>query len=188
MSAELRAVCVPALGDFADVPVIAVLMKPGDRIVENDALVTLESDKASMDVPAPFAGIVREVLVQIGERVREGSVLARVEVAADAAPDAAAVHTPPAPAGDTVKLRRPDVPPVPESHVAAGEPAADVTYPLVVFGAGPGGYTAAFRAADLGLSTVLVERYDVLGGVCLNVGCIPSKALLHAAAVITEAE
>ncbi|MBS0373348.1 MAG: dihydrolipoyl dehydrogenase [Proteobacteria bacterium] len=195
-----REVRVPALGDFKDVPVIEVLVAVGQSIAENDALVTLESDKATMDVPAPFAGVVREVRVKVGDRVAEGSVLALVEaesgaamaepaVTAAAPAPAAAAAAASAPAasasgrtGDTARLARPVI-----SAAAADEPAADVTLPLVVLGAGPGGYTAAFRAADLGLKVGLIERAPTLGGVCLNVGCIPSKALLHAAQVIDEA-
>jgi dihydrolipoamide dehydrogenase len=197
----LREVRVPALGDFKDVPVIAVLVQPGDTVAENDALVTLESDKATMDVPAPFGGIVREVLVKVGERIGEGALLMRVEVA-DATPtptpapgtlpasDApsggattgAATVAAPAPAPGKSATSAGTAP-----SVIAGEPAADVTFPLVVLGAGPGGYTAAFRAADLGLKVGLIERHTSLGGVCLNVGCIPSKALLHAAKVIEDA-
>jgi dihydrolipoyl dehydrogenase len=189
-----REVRVPALGDFKDVPVIAVLVAPGQSIVENDALVTLESDKATMDVPAPFAGVVERLLVKVGDRVGDGSLLALV-VPAAAAPAAAPAEAPTAPAGDTQRLERPApkaAPPpaaaaTPGPAIALGEPAADLTVPLVVLGAGPGGYTAAFRAADLGLKVALIERWPTLGGVCLNVGCIPSKALLHAAKVIEDA-
>ena len=193
-----REVRVPALGDFKDVPVIEVLVAVGQSIAETDALVTLESDKATMDVPAPFAGVVRELRIKVGDRVAEGTVLALVEpgaTAAAAAPAAATPatapdETPTGRTGDTVRMQRP---PAVEA-VAAGaataagdEPAADVSYPLVVLGAGPGGYTAAFRAADLGLKVGLIERGATLGGVCLNVGCIPSKALLHAAKVVEDA-
>ncbi len=210
---EPREVRVPALGDFKDVPVIAVLVQPGDTVAENDALVTLETDKATMDVPAPFGGVVREVLVKVGERIGEGALLVRVAAAADVAAPATpataatapgAVTTPTAPAASgTAAPREPgtkgygDPTPAtpaggtpsagPGPSVSAGEPAADLTFPLVVLGAGPGGYTAAFRAADLGLKVGLIERHSALGGVCLNVGCIPSKALLHAAKVIEDA-
>ena len=180
-----REVRVPALGDFKDVPVIEVLVAPGQTVAENDSLVTLESDKATMDVPAPFAGVVREVRVKVGDRVGEGTLLALVAAgAADgAAPPAAAatplaVSAPADPAVATVAVT---------ATAAADEPAAEVVFPLVVIGAGPGGYTAAFRAADLGLKVALIERWPTLGGVCLNVGCIPSKALLHAANVVEEA-
>jgi dihydrolipoamide dehydrogenase len=211
---DVREVRVPALGDFKDVPVIAVLVKPGDTVAENDALVTLESDKATMDVPAPFAGVVREVLVQAGQRIGEGALLARVEAtagasAAPASPapaangsansgaataatgtsrDAATASAQGTPRGNGDATATPaGGPSVPAPAVHVDEPAADVIYPLVVFGAGPGGYTAAFRAADLGMKVAILERSPTLGGVCLNVGCIPSKALLHAAKVIDEA-
>jgi dihydrolipoamide dehydrogenase len=184
-----REVRVPALGDFKDVPVIAVLVQPGDTVAENDALVTLESDKATMDVPAPFGGVVHEVLVKVGDRIGEGALLVRL-----AAPEAsaAAPATPREPGAKGDGAAAPatpaaDAPPAPAPVVVAGEPAADVSFPLVVLGAGPGGYTAAFRAADLGLKVGLIERHSSLGGVCLNVGCIPSKALLHAAKVIEDA-
>ncbi len=170
-----REVRVPALGDFKDVPVIEVLVAPGQAVAENDSLVTLESDKATMDVPAPFAGVVREVRVKVGDRVGEGTLLALV--AAGAGVGAAAE---PAAAAPPVAATAP-------ATAAADEPAADVVFPLVVIGAGPGGYTAAFRAADLGLKVALIERWPTLGGVCLNVGCIPSKALLHAANVLEAA-
>ena len=164
---QLVEVTVPDIGDFADVPVIEVLVAIGDEIAVEDPLVTLESEKATMDVPAPVAGIVRELRVGVGDRVSEGDVVLVVEAAVAAVDDA-----PPGPAVSG------EPPPV------EGETDADV----VVIGGGPGGYTAAFRAADLGLKTILVERHERLGGVCLNVGCIPSKALLHIARVVAEAE
>ena len=166
-------VVVPDLGNFADVPVIEVHVKPGDRVKVDDPLITLESDKATMDVPAPEAGTVAQLRVQIGDRVSEGSVLLTLESDGAAPTDAA-------PASE-VRVEREPAPP--SSNGAGGDHDAQV----VVIGSGPGGYTAAFRAADLGLKTVLIERYDTLGGVCLNVGCIPSKALLHAARVVSEA-
>jgi dihydrolipoamide dehydrogenase len=164
---------VPDIGDFTDVPVIEIHVAPGDTVGVEDPLVTLESDKATMDVPSPAAGVVQQLQVKIGDRVSEGSVLLVM-----AETDAPAETSAP--------------PPAAEPAVVA-EPAPDTTQDeydaqVVVLGAGPGGYTAAFRAADLGLKTVLVERYERLGGVCLNVGCIPSKTLLHAARVIAEAE
>jgi dihydrolipoamide dehydrogenase len=150
---------VPDIGDFTDVPVIEILVEVGQEVAEEDPLVTLESDKATMDVPAPAAGVVRELKVAIGDKVSEGTPILVLEpVSADGGPP-------------------------PAAEPEGGERDAQV----VVLGGGPGGYTAAFRAADLGLKTVLVERYDKLGGVCLNVGCIPSKALLHIARVISEA-
>jgi dihydrolipoamide dehydrogenase len=190
-----REVRVPALGDFKDVPVIEILVKAGQEVAENDPLVTLESDKATMDVPAPFAGVIREVRVKVGDRVAEGTVLALVapgdaphaaaEVPAVVADDAAGGRS-----GDTVRMQRPasfEASAAGATLALGDEPAADVFFPLVVLGAGPGGYTAAFRAADLGLKVGLIERAPTLGGVCLNVGCIPSKALLHAAKVIEDA-
>jgi dihydrolipoamide dehydrogenase len=161
-------VTVPDLGDFADVPVTEVLVGPGDRVGPHDPVVTLESDKAVMEIPASQAGTVEEVTVGVGDRVSAGSILLflRTEEAGAAAPAGPAVAAAPAPA------------------TAAGP--GDVRCDVLVLGAGPGGYTAAFRAADLGRSVVLVDRWPALGGVCLNVGCIPSKALLHAAKVIAE--
>ena len=171
---------VPDIGDFTDVPVIEIHVSPGDQIAVEDPLVTLESDKATMDVPAPEAGTVKQLSVQIGDRVSEGSVLLMLEATTDGA---APADTAPAEPTADARVQREPVPP-PSSDGASGDHDAQV----VVIGSGPGGYTAAFRAADLGLKTVLIERYDTLGGVCLNVGCIPSKALLHAARVVSEAE
>jgi dihydrolipoyl dehydrogenase len=161
---------VPDIGDFTDVPVIEIHVSPGDQVAVEDPLVTLESDKATMDVPAPSAGVVRQLSVKIGDRVSEGSVLLTLDA------DGAAPDTTPS---TSVSVAA-EPPPSPDGREHDTQ--------LVVIGAGPGGYTAAFRAADLGLRTVLIERYERLGGVCLNVGCIPSKALLHAARVIAEAE
>ncbi|MCL4757190.1 MAG: dihydrolipoyl dehydrogenase [Rhodocyclaceae bacterium] len=184
---SLVEVKVPDIGDFADVPVIELFVKAGDPIKVDDAIVTLESDKATMDVPSSVAGTIRKVLVQVGDRVAEGAVLLRVDTAATAeaatptaSPAAAAALTPAAASAPT--------PGVPAPATASHAGSADAEYDLVVLGAGPGGYSAAFRAADLGLRTAIIERYATLGGVCLNVGCIPSKALLHVAAVIDEAE
>jgi dihydrolipoamide dehydrogenase len=164
---------VPDIGDFTDVPVIEIHVSPGDQVSPEDPLVTLESDKATMDVPAPAAGTVKQLRVKIGDRVSEGSVLLTLE--SDGAAPAAA------PSGPAVSR---ETPPGPAPQAQPGEHDVQV----VVIGSGPGGYTAAFRAADLGLKTALIERYPRLGGVCLNVGCIPSKALLHAARVLAEAE
>ncbi|GHT87382.1 dihydrolipoyl dehydrogenase [Betaproteobacteria bacterium] len=169
----LTEIKVPDIGDFSDVPVIEVFVKPGDTVAVDDALVTLESDKATMDVPTSVAGVVQEVLVKSGDRVSEGSLLVRVESGAASGP-----LSPQEGEG----RKTPSAAPVERAD------AADVECDLLVLGAGPGGYSAAFRGADLGLKTVLVERYSTLGGVCLNVGCIPSKALLHVSAVIEEAE
>ena len=173
---------VPDIGDFTDVPIIEIHVSPGDEVAVEDPLVTLESDKATMDVPAPEPGTVKQLSVQIGDRVSEGSVLLTLEAATDgAAPTEPAA----AEAGDGPSVEREPAPPPPApSPDGAGGHDAQV----VVIGSGPGGYTAAFRAADLGLKTVLIERYERLGGVCLNVGCIPSKALLHAAKVVADAE
>ncbi|WP_287369511.1 dihydrolipoyl dehydrogenase, partial [Thauera sp.] len=177
---SLVEVKVPDIGDFDSVPVIELFVKVGDSIKVDDAICTLESDKATMDVPSSAAGVVREVLVAVGDKVAEGAVLLKVEAAGAAAvapaPAAAAPATAPAAAA------------VAAPAAAAHSGSADVEYDMVVLGAGPGGYSAAFRAADLGLKTAIIERYATLGGVCLNVGCIPSKALLHVAAVIEEAE
>ena len=175
---QIIEVKVPDIGDFAEVPVIELFVKVGDSIKLDDAIVTLESDKATMDVPSPVEGVVKEVLVQLGSKVAEGALLIKVETGAAAAapaPQAAA----PAPAAAA-----PVAAPVAGSHAGG----ADIECEMLVLGAGPGGYSAAFRSADLGMKTVIVERYATLGGVCLNVGCIPSKALLHVAAVIEEAQ
>ena len=168
---------VPDIGDFTDVPVIEIHVAAGDAIAIEDPLVTLESDKATMDVPAPVAGTVTQLRVSIGDRVSEGSVLMTLE-ADGAGPSGDAAGGDDAALSDTTVLSEP--PPA--------SPAGERDYQVVVLGSGPGGYTAAFRAADLGLRVALVERYERLGGVCLNVGCIPSKALLHAARVIAEVE
>ena len=172
---------VPDIGNFTDVAVVEVLVKPGDVVELETPLVTIETDKASMDVPAAAAGRVTEVLLKVGDKVSKGSLIARLEAsaAAAAAPPVAVPET----AGDTVRM------PAPEA--GRGERAQESfsrTAQLLVLGSGPGGYTAAFRAADLGLKVMLVERWQSLGGVCLNVGCIPSKALLHAAKVIEDAD
>ena len=172
---------VPDIGDFTDVPVIEIHVSPGDEVGVEDPLVTLESDKATMDVPAPEAGTVAQLRVKVGDRVSEGSVLLTLE-SDGAGPSDSGSEAPAESASDT-RVEREPAPPV-SSNGAGGDHDAQV----VVIGSGPGGYTAAFRAADLGLKTVMIERYDTLGGVCLNVGCIPSKALLHAARVVAEAE
>jgi len=172
---------VPDIGDFKNIPVIEVLVKPGDSVKAEDALVTLESDKATMDIPAPSAGVVKTVSLKPGDKVSMGTLILTLETSGAAAQPAA-----PAPAA--AKSAAPAAP----APAAAAAPKsgikADTHAEVVVLGAGPGGYTAAFRAADLGKKVVLIERYPTLGGVCLNVGCIPSKALLHMARVITEAE
>ena len=181
---------VPDIGDYSDLPVIELLVKVGDSVKKDQGLVTLESDKATMEVPCAVAGVVRELRVKVGDLVSEGSVVAVVE-----SEGAAALPAPPAAPPEQPSAKAPPSPPAPAASKASPPPTAatasgrtpDIACRLVVIGSGPGGYTAAFRAADLGLDTVLVERYATLGGVCLNVGCIPSKALLHAAALIDEA-
>ncbi len=164
---------IPDIGDFKNVPIIEVLVKPGEEIVQETPLVTLESDKATMEVPSPRAGKVAELKVKIGDKVSEGTVILTLEAADAVGEEKAATAQAPASAAAAPKA-------------AAHSGGADIACEMMVLGAGPGGYSAAFRAADLGLSTVLVERWAVLGGVCLNVGCIPSKALLHIAAIMDE--
>jgi dihydrolipoamide dehydrogenase len=176
---------VPDIG-HDNVPVIEVLVKAGDTVEKEQSLITLESDKATMEVPSSAAGVVKELKLKVGDEVSEGAVIAVLEVAGDAAAAAPA----PSPMAEAPKAAAPAPAPVaspaPTAAGASGR-TPDIECKLVVLGSGPGGYTAAFRAADLDVDTVLVERYATLGGVCLNVGCIPSKALLHAAAVIDEA-
>jgi dihydrolipoamide dehydrogenase len=169
---------VPDIGDFKDVPIIEVAVKSGDKVAPEDPLITLESDKASMEVPSPAAGTVKEVRVKIGDKVGEGSLILTLETGVTHA-------APAAPAATRAALAAPAAP-MPMAARHAGE--ADLECDMLVLGAGPGGYSAAFRSADLGMTTVLVERYPTLGGVCLNVGCIPSKALLHTASVMDEAK
>ncbi|HZX91285.1 MAG TPA: dihydrolipoyl dehydrogenase [Rudaea sp.] len=194
---------VPDIGNYTNVPVIEVLVKAGDTVAKDQGLVTLESDKATMEVPSSVAGVVKEVKVKLGDEVSEGSVVAVIEAqGGGAAPtpsspspaergkgpqadggkpsEAAASQASPPPASGGSQA------PAPKAAAASGR-KADIECQVVVLGSGPGGYTAAFRAADLGQNTVLIERYATLGGVCLNVGCIPSKALLHAARLIDEA-
>ena len=187
---QMIEVKVPDIGDFDSVPVIELFVKVGDSIAVDDAICTLESDKATMDVPSSAAGVVKEVLVGLGDKVGEGAVLIKVEsTTASAATSAGAGAVAPAPAAaPAAAASAPAAAAVAAPTAAAHAGSADAEYDLVVLGAGPGGYSAAFRAADLGLKTAIIERYATLGGVCLNVGCIPSKALLHVAAVIEEAE
>ena len=179
---QLIEVKVPDIGDFAEVPVIELFVKVGDSIKVDDAICTLESDKATMDVPSPIDGVVKEVLVQLGSKVGEGALLIKVESGASATVHAENNQKPAASAPAAAPA--PVVAPVAASHAGG----ADLECEMLVLGAGPGGYSAAFRSADLGMKTIIVERYATLGGVCLNVGCIPSKALLHVAAVMEEAE
>jgi len=203
---------VPDIGDFKNIPVIEVLVKPGDSVKKEDPLITLESDKATMDVPAPQAGVVKEIRVKTGDKVSEGSLILTLEpplspplgkggmkegvgAPAPAAKASSAPVSAPTPAA---KAPTPPSPPLVKGGIEGGVaatpvipyagPKGDIHAEVLVLGAGPGGYTAAFRAADLGKQVVLVERFPTLGGVCLNVGCIPSKALLHIARVLTEAE
>jgi dihydrolipoamide dehydrogenase len=166
---------VPDIGDFDEVGVIEVLVKAGDTVKVEQSLITVESDKASMEIPSSAAGVVKELRVKIGDKVAKGSVVLTLESAEAAAPAPAPVAAAPAPVAAA---------PAPVAATYSG--SADQAFDLVVLGGGPGGYSAAFRAADLGLKVALVERYATLGGVCLNVGCIPSKALLHVAAVMDE--
>ena len=190
---------VPDIGEFSDVPVIDVLVKPGDAVKPEDPLVTLESDKATMDVPSPAEGTVKAIAVKIGDKVSQGSALLTLESAAPSPqpspasgkgstttspPPSAASGTAAAPSTTEPKRAAPQPASAPAPASFAGR--ADIECAMLVLGSGPGGYSAAFRAADLGMKTVLVERYATLGGVCLNVGCIPSKALLHTAFVMDE--
>jgi dihydrolipoamide dehydrogenase len=163
---------VPDIGDFKDVAVIEVLVEPGETVAVDTSLIMVESDKASMEIPSSHAGVVMEVRVKVDDKVGEGSTILVLETAGAAA----------APTAQPSAAATPPVAPAAASH--SGK--ADIECDVLVLGAGPGGYSAAFRAADLGMKTVLVERYDTLGGVCLNVGCIPSKALLHTASVVDE--
>ncbi|MBK7325963.1 MAG: dihydrolipoyl dehydrogenase [Propionivibrio sp.] len=185
---------VPDIGDFKDVPIIELCVKAGDTVNAEDALVTLESDKATIDIPSPTGGVIKELKVNIGDKVSEGSLIAVLEAADAASPSAQAPAAAPtqapataAPAAATTASSEVAAPPAaPQPGQFAGK--VDLECEMLVLGAGPGGYSAAFRAADLGMKTVIVERYSTLGGVCLNVGCIPSKALLHIAVVMDEAE
>lgn len=165
---------VPDIGEFNEVEVIEVHISPGDKLAQEDSIITLESDKATMDIPAPAAGTVLSVAVKVGDKVSQGSILGRIEAVAEATSQQPE---------STEKVE-------PETSTTTQQISgqADQHCEVLVLGAGPGGYTAAFRAADLGKKVTLVERYDSLGGVCLNVGCIPSKALLHTAQIINEAE
>ena len=179
---NLVEVLVPDIGNFDSVDVIEVLIKVGDVIAKEDSLITVESDKASMDIPSSHAGTVKEVKVKVGDKIAKGTLILLVEAEATVAVAPAKVE---APAASPAPIAQAAAVPAPAA-VSAG--SSDINTQVVVLGSGPGGYTAAFRAADLGKQVVLIERYSTLGGVCLNVGCIPSKALLHTAKVITEAE
>jgi dihydrolipoamide dehydrogenase len=205
-----REIPVPDIGDFKNIPVIEIMVKPGDVVAKDTPLVTLESDKATVEVPSPVAGTIKELKVKLGDRVSKGAIIAVMDADAAEAPAGKPADKPAAippaaatkPAASASASASPSPAPAPSSgsHAAAAAPAVApgtgaAKHPdakhhadVLVLGAGPGGYTAAFRAADLGKKVVLVERYPRLGGVCLNVGCIPSKALLHAAKIITDAE
>jgi dihydrolipoamide dehydrogenase len=173
------AISVPDIGDFKDVAVIELLVKPGDAVKAEQSLITVESDKASMEIPSSHAGVVKELKLKVGDKVNQGTVVLTLEVSG-----ASAAAGPPVSASPPAPVAAPAVTAPAAASYAGG---ADLECDMLVLGAGPGGYSAAFRAADLGMKTVLVERFPTLGGVCLNVGCIPSKALLHVAAVMDEA-
>ena len=175
---------IPDIGDFKDVPVIEVLVAPGDKVEKETSLITLETDKASLEVPAPQAGVVQDIKVKVGDKVSEGTVILTLAATEQSTEAARPQTTSAAPEKNAPSAPATATPAAPTQSVTPSDMHADV----VVLGAGPGGYTAAFRAADLGKKVILIERYSSLGGVCLNVGCIPSKALLHAAKVITDAD
>jgi dihydrolipoamide dehydrogenase len=186
---QMVEVKVPDIGDFAEVAVIEVLVKPGDTVKVEQSLITVESDKASMEIPSSHAGVVKELKIKLGDKVSEGTVVLMLEASGDAAAPAASAP----PVASAAPAAPAAIPSAPSAPAAAAAPvaasfggSADVECDVLVLGGGPGGYSAAFRAADLGLKVVVVERYATLGGVCLNVGCIPSKALLHVAAVMDE--
>ena len=181
MAKEIR---LPDIGDFKDVPVIEVQIAPGKSVRKEETILTLESDKATMDVPAPEDGVIGEVRVKVGDKVSEGALLATYAEGEQAKPAAAA----PSYGGAEIQEPTPKAAPATAPKPAADPGGkADFEADILVLGAGPGGYTAAFRAADLGRNVVLVDARQTLGGVCLNVGCIPSKALLHVAKIIDEA-
>ncbi len=187
---------VPDIGEFDAVEVIEILIAPGDAVSVEQSLITLESDKATMEIPSTHAGTITEICVEMGSQVSEGDLIVRLEIAEDSTTNSTTTE-PPASAAVSAEEQQPAPTAQPEVNTEAKTetapsvpdeplPDADFAADVVVLGAGPGGYTAAFRAADLGMNVVLVERYDTLGGVCLNVGCIPSKALLHLSDVLTE--
>ena len=175
---------VPDIGDFSDVDIIEVMVAAGDNIAAEDALITLESDKATIEIPSPQAGTVKEVMVKVNDKVSQGDVILTMELSAQKTPAATKPEQASAPAEAQPTQQAAAVTEAKPSPAGPGDMHAEV----VVLGSGPGGYTAAFRAADLGKQVILIEKYDSIGGVCLNVGCIPSKALLHTAQIITEAE
>ncbi len=176
---------IPDIGDFDEVEIIEVLVKAGDEVQAEDSLITVESDKASMEIPSPSAGTIAEMTVVVGDKVKQGSLIGSLTLSSDVAPAEESESKPESTPEPTSKEA-----PIAASFEGAPENSnsTDQHAPLVVLGSGPGGYTAAFRAADLGVEVILIEKYSNIGGVCLNVGCIPSKALLHTAQVINEAE
>ncbi len=178
---KLVEIKVPDIGDFENVEVIEILVNPGDKVQPEDSLISVESDKAAMEIPSPEAGVVRELKAAIGDKVSQGSPILMLEVSDDVATGQTTEKAAPAPQAQPEPAR------VAAPQAASFSGSVDVQAEVVVLGSGPGGYTAAFRAADLGKQVVLIERYDSIGGVCLNVGCIPSKALLHTAEIINEA-
>ena len=174
--AELKKIHIPNIGDFDSVEVIEVMVKVGDKINIEDSLITVESDKASMDIPSPASGLIKSIDIKVGDEVKEGSLILSIDSEIEDSSEEKA------PEEKKQTTQKKEVQPAPQGD------KSDEEYDVAVLGSGPGGYTAAFRAADLGLKVALVERYTTIGGVCLNVGCIPSKALLHTAKVITDAE
>ena len=170
---------IPDIGDFADVDLIEVLVAPGDEVLQEDSLLVLESDKATMDVPAPYSGRIVELKVAVGDKVREGTLIGKMEIADESPAKLAEQKAEPKSASAQTST-------APQAVADKDLPPADKTCQVLVLGGGPGGYTAAFRAADLGKQVIIVERYPVIGGVCLNVGCIPSKALLHMSVILNE--
>jgi len=174
--AELKKIHIPNIGDFDSVEVIEIMVKVGDKINIEDSLITVESDKASMDIPSPVSGLIKSLDIKVGDEVKEGSLILSIDPGIQ---DSSEIK---APAEKKLTSQKKETKPSPQNE------KSDEEYDVAVLGSGPGGYTAAFRAADLGLKVVLIERYTTIGGVCLNVGCIPSKALLHTAKVITDAE
>jgi len=175
--AEFKKIHIPNIGDFDSVEVIDVMVNVGDEIKEEDSLITVESDKASMDIPSPEAGLIKSIDTKVGDIVKEGSLILSIELQTN---NKSTIESSPA------KKKHSTQKPVTQS--SSEIKSGDAEYDVAVLGSGPGGYTAAFRAADLGKKVILIERYSTIGGVCLNVGCIPSKALLHTAKVITDAE
>ena len=177
---------VPDIGDFTDVDIIEVLVSVGDTIAEEDALITLESDKATIEIPSPSAGTVTEVLVNVNDKVTQGNLILKLEVTSDASNTNNKADNKKETASTTNETKTKEAPAPAAQTVPDGD--SDLHAEVVVLGSGPGGYTAAFRAADLGKKVILIEKFSTIGGVCLNVGCIPSKALLHTAEIINEAE